>query len=122
MKKLKYSTENYYETLSECYFYPEARFKSEAIKNVSRKAMEYLWDKGFYGYEGKTYGREEIRQLLIEEMMPEILDKAVDSYVNAEKVDRDVPYLAACIFRTLLSYDTYIERLFRKNAVKHGLN
>lgn len=88
---------------------------------VSRKAMEYLWDKSSLEVEGKTYDRAEIRRRLIEEMMPEILDKAVEAYIHAGKVDRDVPYLAACIFRTLLNYDIFVERQFRKNAKKHGL-
>lgn len=51
---------------------------------------------------------------LIDDMMPEILDRAVEVYRQAKNVKCESAYLASCIFRTLINYDAYIERLFRQ--------
>ena len=47
-------------------------------------------------------------------MMPEILDRAMECYRAAKDVKSETAYLAGCIFRTLIDYDAYIERLFRQ--------
>lgn len=105
---------NYY--LDECYFHPERdkEFASETEKNLARKAMELLWNKESIKVHDITYSNEEIRQKLLDEMMPEILDRAVEVYRDAKGVKSETPYLASCIFRTLIDYDAYIERLFRQ--------
>ena len=51
---------------------------------------------------------------LLAEMMPEILDRAVEAYMQAKNVNCETAYLASCIFRTLLNYDAYIERLLKQ--------
>lgn len=51
-------------------------------------------------------------------MMPEILDRAIEVYLQAQNVKCETAYLASCIFRTLLSYDAYIEREFRQTFYK----
>ena len=51
---------------------------------------------------------------MLDEMMPEILDRAVEIYREATGVKSETAYLAGCIFRTLIDYDAYIERLFRQ--------
>ena len=105
---------NYY--LDECYFHPERdkEFSSETEKKLARKAMELLWNKEIIKVNNVTYSNEEIRQKLLDEMMPEILDRAVEVYRNSKGVKSETPYLAGCIFRTLIDYDAYIERLFRQ--------
>ena len=105
---------NYY--LDECYFHPERdkEFASETEKNLARKAMELLWNKESIKVHDITYSSEEIRQKLLDEMMPEILDRAVEIYREATGVKSETAYLAGCIFRTLIDYDAYIERLFRQ--------
>ena len=105
---------NYY--LDECYFHPERdkEFSSETEKNLARKAMELLWNKESIKVNDITYSNEEIRQKLLDEMMPEILDRAVEVYRDAKGVKSETPYLAGCIFRTLIDYDACIERLFRQ--------
>ena len=45
-------------------------------------------------------------------MMPEILDRAMECYRDAKDVKSETAYFAGCIFRTLIDYDSYIERLF----------
>lgn len=102
--------------LDECYFHPERdkEFSSETEKALSRNAMELLWKKESIKVHDITYSNEEIRQKLLNEMMPEILDRAVEVYREAKGVKSETAYLAGCIFRTLIDYDAYIERLFRQ--------
>lgn len=112
--------EEFYYYLDECYFHPERDkdYPSEAIKNLARKAMEILWDKSEITVEGITYKNEQIKRKLIDEMMPEILDRAVEVYLQAKNVKCESAYLASCIFRTLINYDAYIERLFNQTFYK----
>ena len=111
---MDYYTKQFYYYLDECYFHPERDkdFSSETEKKLARKAMKLLWNKESIKVNNVTYSNEEIRQKLLDEMMPEILDRAVEVYRNAEGVKSETPYLAGCIFRTLIDYDAYIERLF----------
>ena len=113
---MDYNTEQFYYYLDECYFHPERdkEFASETEKNLARKAMELLWNKESIKVHDITYSSEEIRQKLLDEMMPEILDRAVEVYREATGVKSETAYLAGCIFRTLIDYDAYIERLFRQ--------
>ncbi len=103
--------------LDECYFHPERdkEFSSETEKKLARNAMERLWNKDKIEVGGVIYSNEEIRRKLINEMMPEILDRAVEVYRAAENVKCESAYLASCIFRTLIDYDAYIERLYRQH-------
>ena len=76
--------------------------------------MELLWNKESIKANDVPYSNEEIIQKLINEMMPEVLDRAVEVYREAKGVKSETAYLAGCIFRTLVDYDAYIERLFRQ--------
>ena len=113
---MDYNTEQFCYYLDECYFHPERdkEFTSETEKKLARKAMELLWNKESFKVNEVTYSNEEIRKKLLDEMMPEILDRAVEVYRKAEGVKSETPYLAGCIFRTLIDYDSYIERIFRQ--------
>lgn len=110
-------TEKFKFYLDECYFHSERdkEFSSKTEKQLARKAMEFLWNKPSITISGITYQKQEIRKKLLDEMMPEILDRAVELYRNAKDVKSETPYLASCIFRTLIDYDAYIERLFRQH-------
>lgn len=105
---------NYY--LDECYFHSERdkEFLSETEKQLAKTAMEILWNKTEISVYGVTYTNEVIRQKLVDDMMPEILDRAVEVYRQAKDVKCESAYLASCIFRTLINYDAYIERLFNQ--------
>lgn len=113
-------TEEFYYYLDECFFHPERDkdYPSEAVKNLARTAMEILWDKSEITVEGITYKNEQIKRKLIDEMMPEILDRAVEVYLQAKNVKCESAYLASCIFRTLINYDAYIERLLNQTFYK----
>ena len=104
---MDYSTKNFYYYLDECYFHPERdkEFSSETEKNLVRKAMVI---------NAITYQNQEIRQKLIDKMMPEILDRAVEVYREAKDVKSETAYLASVILGTLINYNAYIERLFRQ--------
>ena len=113
-------TEKFKYYLDECYFHPERdkKYPSEAVRKLARKAMEMLWDKSEITVEGITYTNEQIQRKLIDEMMPEILDRAVEVYLQAKNVKCESAYLSSCIFRTLINYDAYIERLFNQTFYK----
>ena len=87
--------------LDECYFHPERdkEFSSETEKKLARNAMERLWNKDKIEVGGVIYSNEEIRRKLINEMMPEILDRAVEVYRAAENVKCESAYLASCDFQ-----------------------
>lgn len=113
-------TEEFEEYLDECYFH-ESRDKcypSEQIKNAARQAMRILWNKQSIEAYGITYSQDDIRERLLNDMMPEILDRAIEVFLQAENVKCETAYLASCIFRTLINYDVYIERLFRQTYLK----
>ena len=109
-------TEKFTYYLDECYFHSERdkEFLTETEKQLARKAMELLWNKPNITVTGETYTNQDIRSKLLYEMMPEILDRAVECYRDAKDVKSETSYLAGCIFRTLIDYDAYIERLFRQ--------
>ena len=113
---------NYY--LDECYFHLERdkEFSTETEKQLARKAMELLWIKPNITVNGVTYTNQDIRQKLLDEMMPEILDRAMAGYREAKNIKSETAYLAGCIFRTLIDYDAYIERLFRQMRIVDLLN
>ncbi len=113
---MDFKTKQFYYFLDECYFHPERdkEFSSETEKNLARKAMELLWGKDNIKVNDITYSNNEIRQKLLDEMMPEILDRAIEVYREAKAVKSETAYLAGCIFRTFIDYDAYIERLFRQ--------
>lgn len=113
-------TEKFYYYLDECYFHTERdkEYSSKTEKKLARKAMELLWNKQEIKIDGIIYPNEEIRQKLLNEMMPEILDRAIEVYRSAKNVKYESAYLATCIIGTLINYDTYIERLFNQTFCK----
>lgn len=106
-------TEKFTYYLDECYFHPERdkKFSTETEKQLARKAMETLWNKPNITVNGVTYTNQDIRSKLLYEMMPEIMDRDMECYKDAKS---ETAYLAGCMFRTLIDYDSYIERLFRQ--------
>ncbi len=112
-------TEKFTYYLDKCYFHPERdkEFSTETEKQLARKAMELLWNKPNITVNGVTYTNQDIRSKLLYEMMPEILDRAMECYRAAKDVKSETAYLAGCIFRTLIDYDAYIERLFRQTYI-----
>ncbi len=108
----------FYRELNKCYFHKERDkvFASETEKKLAKKAMILLWNKESIKVHDITYFNDKIRQKIIDEMMPEILDRAIEVYREAKGVKSETAYLAACIFRTLLDYNSYIERLVRQTC------
>ncbi len=109
-------SEQFFNLLDNCYFHPsrDISYPSATIKNIARQSMEFLWDMKNIKIDAKTYSQKDIRYSIISELMPEILDRAIEVFMNAKDVKSDVPYLAACIFRCLKTYDIYIERLLHQ--------
>ena len=109
--------EEFTEALDECYFHPsrDGEYASISEKETARKAMELLWAKQQIVVDDCIYSNEEIRSLVENNMMPEILDRALEIYRDSQNVKLPTAYLASIIFRTMLEYDGYIDRLFYQN-------
>ena len=83
--------------LSACYFHPERKYSSEEGKELAKQAMISLWQRKSITVWSITFEREFIRDLLINKMMPEDLDRAI---TEAERK------------RWRISFDDFVEMLF----------
>ena len=63
--------------LSECYFHPERAYPNKRVKHFAKRAMISLWRRKRITVWSITFEREFIRDLIINKMMPEDLDRAV---------------------------------------------
>ena len=113
---MDFETQEFNNLLKDCYFHKTRQYPSEATRTTAYAAMEYLWSKCSLKVEDVVYSQEEIRNKLLYELMPEMLDRAIEVYMQAKNVHQETAYLAGCIFRTLLNYDAYMERMFRQRG------
>ena len=99
--------------LLECYFHPsrDASFPSLKVKWMALAAMFMLWEKNIIFLFGKIYGRRKIRSVIIEQMMPEHLDNAVNFFVHSEELTT-VDHLAELIFACIIHGETLTDIQF----------
>ena len=83
--------------LSACYFHPERKYSSEEVKELAKQAMISLWLRKRITVWSITFEREFIRDLIINKMMPEDLDRAI---AEAERK------------RWRISFDHFVEMMF----------
>ena len=102
--------------LRECYFHPSrnAKFPSPEIKRVARSAMLRLWEKDVIFLLGKVYGRKKIRRIIIQQMMPEHRDNAVNFFVHSKELTT-VDQLAELIFASVVHGGTVIDIQFERD-------
>ena len=84
--------------LSACYFHPEREYSSEQVKKLAMRAMISLWKRKRITVWSVEFSREFIRDLIINKMMPEDLDRAI---AEAERK------------RWRISFDDFVEMIFR---------
>ena len=108
-----YCCRTFLRLLRECYFHPsrDAVFPSPRMKNMARAAMLRLWEKDVIFLLGKVYGRKKIRSIIIEQMMPEHLDNAVNFFVHSKELTT-VDQLAELIFACVVHGGTVIDIQF----------
>ena len=99
--------------ICECYFHPsrDASFTSLKVKRMALSAMLMLWEKNIIFLFGKIYCRRMIRSVIIEQMMPEHLDNAVNFFVHSKELTT-VKHLAELIFACIVHDGTMIDIQF----------
>ena len=83
--------------LSACYFHPERKYSSEQVRKLAMRAMISLWKRKRITVWSIEFDREFIRDLIINKMMPENLDRAI---AEAERK------------RWRISFDDFVELIF----------
>ena len=83
--------------LSACYFHPERKYSSEEVKELAKQAMISLWQRKSITVWSVEFSREFFRDLIINKMMPENLDRAI---AEAERK------------RWRISFDDFVELIF----------
>lgn len=99
--------------ICECCFHPsrDASFPSLKAKWMAQSAMFMLWEKNIIFLFGKIYGKRMIRSVIIEQMMPEHLDKAVNFFVHSKELTT-VEHLAELIFACIVHDGTLTDIQF----------
>ena len=99
--------------ICECCFHPsrDASFPSLKVKWMALSAMFMLWEKKIIFLFGKIYGRRMIRSVIIEQMMPEHLDNAVNFFVHSKELTT-VKHLAELIFACIVHDGTMTDIQF----------
>ena len=111
---MMYTYRKYLYLLRHAYFHPsrDKCYPREAVKDMTFRAMQLLWQfRGLYAL-GKFFDSDEIHRLLIEEMMPDDVDMAL-SYFLHRCYDGSAHTLAILIFHALLLRDEVYENMLR---------
>ena len=89
------------------------------IKEIALQAMENLWQMESISFEVIEFSNAEIRHIILEKMMPEHIDFAIDEFMSCNRPD-GVEILSYMIFVKALSNNNLM-RLFAKGDIEHGL-
>ena len=111
---MMYTYRKYLYLLRNAYFHPsrDKSYPSEAVKNMTFRAMQILWQLDCLYALGKFFDGDAIHHLLIEELMPDDVDMAL-SYFLHRCYDRSVYTLALLIFHAMLLRDEVYDDMLR---------
>ena len=100
-----------------CYFHSSRKYSSDAVKFVASLAMIYLWEQCEIQVDGKRFNQAEIRALIVEEMTPEDLDRAI---CTADFVKWQISFyeFADMVFKAVLYSDIITQKLFERTYCK----
>ena len=103
--------------LSACYFHPERKYSSEQVKELAMRAMISLWWRKSITVWSIEFEREFIRDLIINKMMPEDLDRAI---AEAERKRWQISFedFVELIFVSVLLGDVIVNIQFRQTYLK----
>ena len=76
-KELLKECRDFFFLLSACYFHPERKYSSEEVKELAKQAMISLWQRKSITVWSIEFEHEYIRDIIINKMMPEDLDRAI---------------------------------------------
>ena len=114
-QKQNYADNDFDFWLDECYFHPsrDKNYPSAAAKRFARSAMRALWNTEEINIFGVEYSNQDIRRVMIQEMMPEHIDKAVSMFQNRKAMVSLLPEFMFLIFFEAVNGDEIAEELFR---------
>lgn len=113
--------EKFIERLEETFFHPsrDNMYPTKEIKEVALRAMKNLWQMGSISFEVIEFSNAEIQYIILEKLMPEHIDFAIDEFMNCNRLD-GVEILSYLIFVKALSNNNLMV-LFAKHDIEHGL-
>ena len=116
---MRYTSSRFYSLLRDCYFYPSRNkeYPCEMMKRKTKAALVTLWNTEHLKVLGKEYEGNAIRRILIDEMMPEDVDRAVEFYMH-RVADKTVLNLSITIFLSVILSDKIIDMMYRYH--EHG--
>ena len=87
-KLYRYDSEDLKYILDECYFHPsrDREYPCKRFKYKARRAMKELWYADSITFLGETFGQDETRRIMVEEMMPEHLDSALNFFRRSPRL------------------------------------
>lgn len=111
---MSYSSREFCQILRDCYFHPDnlKNYPSEMMMQKTRAALILLWNLEHLEICGSRYNRDFIRQLMIDEMMPEDITRAISYYMHRVK-EKTIPSLSVTIFLSVLLSDAITDMEFR---------
>ena len=111
---MSYSSREFFQILRECYFHPDnlKNYPSETMVQKTRAALILLWNLEHLEICGKRYNREFIRRLMLNEMMPEDITRAISHYMHRVK-EKTIPSLSVTFFLSILLSDVITDMKFR---------
>ncbi len=111
------TTDDFNKLLDSCYFHPERVYPSEAMKIRARIGMTLLWNASELKFSKINFKQEDVRRILIDEMMPEDLDRAVkfEEKANDESTVWD---FAILIFKCILFRDALVNAELEASYIK----
>ena len=111
---MSYLSREFCQILRECYFHPDnlKSYPSETMMQKTRAALILLWNLEHLEICGRRYTRDFIRQLMIDEMMPEDITRAISYYMHRVK-EKTIPSLFVTIFLSVLLSDAITDMEFR---------
>ena len=103
--------------LSACYFHPERAYSNKRIKCFAKRAMIALWMRKSINVWSNDFEREFIRDLIINKMMPEDLDRAI---AEAERKRWRISFddFVEMIFVSVLLGDAIVDIQFKQTCLK----
>ncbi len=113
--------EKFVERMERCFFHPsrDNMYPTKEIKEVALRAMENLWQMGSISFEVIEFSNEEIQYIILEKLMPEHIDFAIDEFMSCNRLD-GVEILSYLIFVKALTNNNLMS-LFAKHDIEHGL-
>ena len=113
--------EKFNNKMNDCFFHPsrDNMYPTKEIKEVALRAMENLWQTESISFEIIEFSNAEIQHIILEKLMPEHIDFAIDDFINCNRLD-GVEILSYLIFVKALSNNNLM-KLFAKHDIEHVL-